>query len=262
MADTVMSALQGVDPKIQQAWDSGLLGALGFTASPEGVLSGPEGYWWAGGGPQVGTSSGMPIDANANPVNPGPTSALMELLRNQLAVADTLGQSAPSDPRVDAFYQSNPGASMVDLMKALPDAGSGTPLGGIGTLHNAAIRNNIEAGGTNDPSVQSPFYVGQDLPSTNNWRLLPPPYNQPGYIMRNGIIISTSSMKTDRGFWAGGNPQGGVSAEHGNVVPYIGFGTGARFGYPGWFAPGYAPQSVGWPGSISPWQPLAGGYTS
>ena len=98
------------------------------------------------------------------------------------------------------------------------------------------------------------WYFGQDEPSTNNWMLLPPPYRQAGNLMRNGWLLSNSP--SDRGFAHGMNPQGGVSAEMGNIVPHIGFGTGYPTGLPNAYE--YS-HSVGWPGSYAPWIPLVSG---
>lgn len=90
--------------------------------------------------------------------------------------------------------------------------------------------------------------------STDNWRLLG---MGPGYILRNGYLIRPSSG--DRGFPSGRNPGGGVTAEQGNVVPFIGTGTGTAYGFPNLYAPGYAPGSAGWPSSLNPWQTVFSG---
>lgn len=90
--------------------------------------------------------------------------------------------------------------------------------------------------------VPNAFQEGAASPSTNNWRLLPPPYNSPRYIMRNGRIIDLRA--TDM---------------HGPPVPAEGFGNnyggplwntgaGAGLGFPAAYNRGYT-NFAGWPGT-------------
>jgi hypothetical protein len=80
-------------------------------------------------------------------------------------------------------------------------------------------------------------------PSTNNWRLLPPEYRHPNFIMRDGNIINTRSP-TNYGphgeafsmDWYGGRwRRGGI----GGPVAYAPFST--------------SPNITGWPGQLTQW---------
>lgn len=72
--------------------------------------------------------------------------------------------------------------------------------------------------------------IGQNLPSTNNWRLLG---MGPGWIMRNGKLINTRSPGVGWGFGGGGVPGFGNTAEQAvpGAKPFVGPGnalTGAN----------------------------------
>jgi hypothetical protein len=166
---------------------------------------------------------------------------------------DSIGSyKFPSDPRVDAYWarqeeagninldamQNIPEASgrvMQGLLDAIPDAGRGTALGGANSFQKTL----------GPEHVPEPISAGSNLPSTNNWMLMPPPYNRPGFMMRNGRIIDTNSP----GYKVGLQAQNTWRPE--NVA-----GVSAPFlhtaGYPTGF--GQAPyQYYGWPGQIEPW---------
>ncbi len=85
--------------------------------------------------------------------------------------------------------------------------------------------------------------------STDNWRLLPAPYNNPGYKMRNGRIINTYSP----GYRMGLPAEGAYTASFGsgdNTTVVFGHG-GAGHGYPTSVGSG-AVRAYYWPGQIEP----------
>jgi hypothetical protein len=89
------------------------------------------------------------------------------------------------------------------------------------------------------------FQSGSDLPSTNNWRLLP--MGKPGYIMRNGQIINLNSDT----MWG---PHGEPGMD-GFVLPGGSrWRSGAGAGVPAAYAVGsVAGNIIGWPGQLAPW---------
>jgi hypothetical protein len=86
------------------------------------------------------------------------------------------------------------------------------------------------------------FQSGSEMPSTNNWRLLPT--GKPGYIMRNGQIINLNSTQ----MW-------GPAGEPYSMDWYGGrWRSGAGAGVPAAYAAGpTAPNIVGWPGQLNPY---------
>lgn len=168
--------------------------------------------------------------------------------------------SFPGDPRVNAFYAGLPldsytgmdtaqvntvgGASdaMQQMMAAIPDAGRGSPLGGATTFMQHYGPDNVPAA----------VHEGAALPTTNNWQLLPPPYNRPGFQMRNGHIIDTRSAGYKAGYAAYMDPngfhpgEGSNSSVSGVYSPHI-----SVAGYPAGF--GLQGQHFGWPGQIEEW---------
>jgi hypothetical protein len=86
------------------------------------------------------------------------------------------------------------------------------------------------------------FQAGSSMPSTNNWRLLPPNYRRPGFIMRNGQIINTNSPTMY-------GPLGSGSLGDEGTAP--GWRSGAAAGYPSAYSPGGTGYAVwGWPGQV------------
>jgi hypothetical protein len=86
-----------------------------------------------------------------------------------------------------------------------------------------------------------PFTAGSNLPSTNNWRLLPPDFRNPRYIMRNGFIIDTQGG-TMYGPW-------GTSDNMGEDSPA--WRSGAGVGMPSAYARSPIDNAIsGWPGAF------------
>lgn len=93
--------------------------------------------------------------------------------------------------------------------------------------------------------VPDAFSSGSNRPSTNNYRLLPPEYRKPNYIMRNGAIIDLSldtwgpygrgefGGRYENPSWRGGSALG-VPAAHA-----FGSIAGTVFGWPGALQYGY-----------------------
>ena len=99
------------------------------------------------------------------------------------------------------------------------------------------------------------YQQGAASPSTNNYRLLPPPYNTPQYIMRNGYII-------DRFASGAGGLRGPGSAEAGSWImqhtsPFWSMGSSVTTGWPAGVSYGHGLSFAGWPGA-SNW--ASGGY--
>lgn len=203
--------LAGLDPRLQQGFKSGLFDTLGITMDPGGNISGPSEYW---SGPQA---YGLVFDGPA-----GPSQRLQDILDSPFAAAAAMGEAAPPvNPAINAFY-ANMGddlkyASPMQQMDAMMEAvrstgGAGTALGGAYTQQDAydhlpggILSSQPELNymgqpwgypGSNTPGA---FAVNQEKWSTNNWRLLPPPYQRPGVVMRNGIIIDTTLRNYTRG---------------------------------------------------------------
>jgi hypothetical protein len=144
-------------------------------------------------------------------------------------------QNAGDNPAGINAAGANPaGASTVGLKydtSATP--AEGDPLGGWFTLAQRIGQ------------VPEFLAAGSDMPSTNNYRLLPPGYNRPGFQMRNGRIIDTNSP----GFKVGLQAQNVWRPEgfSGVTTPFY-----HTAGYPGGF--GIVPHAYyGWPGDVDAW---------
>ncbi len=113
---------------------------------------------------------------------------------------------------------------------------------------NTRDRNNPDDQGLVDWN----FQAGASLPSTNDWRLLPPQWRDPNYFMVNGEIIDRNQISPS------------LSRNNGQSPPFTGFQNGALAGYPiaftnpGWS--GGAPMG-GYPGSMSGWHLFGSGTT-
>ena len=98
--------------------------------------------------------------------------------------------------------------------------------------------------------------LGQNAPSTNNWRLLG---MGPGWIMRNGQLIDALSSGAQQGGPAAWSSGGGLSAEHfvsGRGTTALGAGQG--YGVPNMIQAGAGhPVGYGWPGATQ-WNSLGG----
>src|SRR5262245_46324703 len=119
----------------------------------------------------------------------------------------------------------------------MPPAG-GASAGGTGLAQNAPW-------GSRGPGEATPqaFQFMQDQPSTNNWRLMPPQFRQPGYIMRNGIPINT--LGSDYAPGLGFTSSGGTDAPPTRILLRPGEGFPALV----WPGTGF------WPGQvINPWR--------
>ena len=93
-------------------------------------------------------------------------------------------------------------------------------------------------GATPVPSIGG---YGQQLPSTNNWRLLG---HGPGWIMRNGFLINTRDPGVRFGSPAGADVMGVIGEGGMGVISRSAVGTGGWFG-----APNTWRGLSGWPGS-------------
>lgn len=216
-------------------WESGLSGAPPAGVNlPQGMYYGVDPGWMAGGGP----GTGEPDRPAGRPAfySPGrPTEEFMAansgITRGDLESPLAYTADEPYRPRdTGGFF------TVSDLYRNFTPPRTG------------AFGNRYPQ---NPPSL---FQVGQNAPSTNNWRLLG---MGPGWILRNGNLVKPSMG--DRGFASGSNPGGGVSAEHGNITPHIATGTGGAYGFPNLYAPGYAPPLAGWPSAIpESWMPPYG----
>jgi hypothetical protein len=87
-------------------------------------------------------------------------------------------------------------------------------------------------------NLPAQFGRGRDLPSTNNWRLLP--LGTPGYIMRNGEIINLNSTQLY-------GPFGPVPTNQEGGPPWK---SGVQSGSPAAWAWGHNNQAIGWPGQL------------
>src|SRR5262245_491935 len=167
------------------------------------------------------------------------------------------------------YANAQPFAQVQGLMKAFPNIGQGSPLGGFYTLQDVFDRRAANqplgpgmagragSGGTWSPmsgtATPHQFQAGQDQPSTDNWMLLPPPYNQPGYIMRNGHIIDNSAANQGRGgFWAPGIQKMVSSYDDAGQLFERRPGSGAQFGFPALMPSGAGLAYAFWPGQVDP----------
>ena len=134
----------------------------------------------------------------------------------------------------ESFSYDNP-----DTFARATQPAAGDPLGGWFSYGDLARRGLLPGRGLEG------IQFGSDRPSTDNWRLLPPGYNNPNYMMRNGQIIDKYFAQ-----WPGlylayrgtdALPQAGDRAF---PMSSAGIGTGTR----GYF----------WPGQIGPWNYQSG----
>lgn len=88
--------------------------------------------------------------------------------------------------------------------------------------------------------VPHQFQSGSSLPSTNNWRLLPPQYRSSQYVMRNGRIIDLNGSLGGPAGWQQTGDR---------------YRSGAGEGYPSAIPIGLMSNvsGVGWPGQLSSW---------
>jgi hypothetical protein len=104
--------------------------------------------------------------------------------------------------------------------------------------------------GARGQDIPHSFQSGSNLPSTNNYRMLPPAYRKPNYIMRNGQIIDTNS-------YLRGPPDGAGGAGI-DIGPA--WNSGAHFGTPAAWASGPVGWAqAGWPGQIGAYDYLPPG---
>lgn len=185
-------------------------GVGGFTSDTAGVQtpSGPDGV--------PATDTGMP--ANPGFYSPGPFYGASEEYNPILG-------GEPLNPG-SALQQSDTGwaSNWQDYTNQGYDTG-----GGFWTMDQLY--------GNRDELVPTRFQTGSSLPSTNNYRLLPPDFRSPNFIMRNGQIIDLNS-----------------STLHGpDQVPDSHYNFGTRYSFPSGYGWGRELGMYGWPGSLSGW---------
>jgi hypothetical protein len=98
--------------------------------------------------------------------------------------------------------------------------------------------------GNQGKQVPDGLLSGAGMASTNNYRLLPPDFRKPNFVMRNGQIIDLNSTT----MW-------GPNGEPYSMDWYGGrWRNGSGAGVPAAYAAGpTAPNIVGWPGQLAPW---------
>jgi hypothetical protein len=98
--------------------------------------------------------------------------------------------------------------------------------------------------------VPTSFQQGASSPSTNNYRLLPPEYRTPQFIMRNGYIIDRYATDLH-------GPEMNRTESHSQQGsgPFWKLGSAVTTGYPAGYAYGFGGTTSGWPGSHSWTQP-------
>jgi hypothetical protein len=248
----------------------GVLDMLAAGQTPEGMTLDPNAgpFGFLQGDTPIG-QSGTPMwisDPNFQP----PAPALPDYTPEQRSALGDLFNTVPDafatsfvpgadDPtsfqnKRTSEWQSNLRAGDQDALEAIPQGvldaiwpvtqgggmdtpyGQGStpnprdPFGGWFTLTERSMQN---------PHV-IPYQAFAGGPSTNNWRLLPAPYNTPDYIMRGGHIISKFFQARPAEYVVSrGSPTGNQ--------------LGAGGAYPmsaGYF---YGDRSYFWPGQIEPW---------
>lgn len=143
-------------------------------------------------------------------------------------------------------------------MEAQPDWNydSGYP----GNWHDFSSNNTSTGGGffsieelfhNQGRAVPDIYRSGSAAPSTNNYRLLPPNWRQPNFIMRNGAIIDMNADSMygpyGRGEFGGGHGNPAWRSGSGLGVPAAhAFGSiaGTVFGWPGALQLGYIPPAT------------------
>src|SRR5262249_37658681 len=141
------------------------------------------------------------------------------------------------------FYDRQPGGALYPAQPGEPSAPGAMGPGGGGGPARAPLGGN----------VPHQFMAGSNLPSTNNWMLLPPPYNKPGYAMRNGHIIDNSPANQGRGgFWAPGIEKIVTSRDDAGQLFERRPGSGAQFGFPALMPSGGGLAYAFWPGQLEP----------
>lgn len=173
-------------------------------------------------------------------------------LAEQRGILDVLGTTqgyslGPPYTASDQPYNGPP------PMEAQPDWNydSGYP----GDWHDFSSNNTSTGGGffnmeelfhSQRRAVPQAFTAGSNMPSTNNWRLLPPEFRAPRYIMRNGQIIDTQGGTMYGPYGSGGMGDSPISNPS--------WRSGAGAGYP----VAYAQSPISW--AISGW-PGASGFS-
>ncbi len=231
---------------------SGILGAIGAMSSPDttAAAAGPLSFQHGTGDiPALG--EGYTSQNIVEQFGNAPSGDLEQPFWSDVTPAgDTTGvqtiyrwNNAP-DPRVDAWYAEHPTdatgpgviVQMEQMLQDIPNAGQGSSLGRAapGSRFNPQF-----TGG------------GADKPSTNNWRLLPYPYNQPGYILRNGIVINTLGSSYKEGYPEGFHGRLSDSGQNSPVTGVYSPHLGPTNGYPASY--GFRGSNYGWPGALWGW---------
>lgn len=131
------------------------------------------------------------------------------------AFMDALAKRAPEAFQITKGDFESPLAYMGDIPAEQPNTGGLFTIDQIydRAMGGALSSNPMHVPGGNTPTIMQ---YGHDRPSTNNWQLLPPGWNMPGYIFRNGMLIDTGLGGDAARFghpW-GGNTSLGTNAEN------------------------------------------------
>lgn len=177
------------------------------------------------------------------------------------AIQSMLGMLAPGDmAEIPPTFAQSPVPGLAGLGGQTPSmteqTSPGVSGGGFFTIADryAAMQPSFGQMGPATPSGRIPTHVlpqqipwqfqqGMNLPSTNNYRLLPPPYNRSGFSMRNGHIIDQQLADQFVNNWMRDHPVGAV-------------GSGAARGVPMAFQPNRSSIGIsygGWPGQLEPY---------
>jgi hypothetical protein len=189
---------------------------------------------------------------NANVTNAGPLPEVTPTPEQQYQqVADTM---AAANLTNNAGYQAQQ-AEQMGLFQAMGGQplqfGAGPPYAeSTSNWHDFNSNNTTTGGGFFNfeelfqrlgKMAPQAFQSGSNMPSTNNYRLLPPDFRKPNYIMRNGQIIDMSGP-TMKGPW-------GTSDSMGEDAPS--WRSGAGVGMPVAFARSPIDNAIsGWPGAF------------
>lgn len=193
-----------------------------------GPMEDPSGKNWAGQSNQFGLPQGwenMEDPSGRNWAGAGVAPKSFGLTAQTVDI-----NGGPQYLASDAPYSGPPPMSPANL-----DFSGGTPF----PDHWQDYKGNSSTGGgfftiadlyaSQGKGIPHHIMDGANLPSTNNWRLLPQNYRDPSHIMRNGEIISV-------------DPQGAVTERRPGTQPGFNFS-----GFPEAYLGGF----WGWPGQVN-----------
>lgn len=229
------------DQQQQQPPPIGIFGQGGPSVSFGGG-GGPAGP--GGGGTSIPSELASYFDASGNPQLSDPRQVAQQSGISLGQLAGGLFPSGGSNGQIDYNIPSDQGGffSISDLF-------------GL-TRQPTQVQGPAGTGGQLATSMQQRTAVppiatfGDQMPSTNNWRLLG---RGPGWIMRNGQLINVNAPETSRGAFLGADLGYGGSAEMGGFAAtpnHSDIGSGAWAGMPNnWRG------ATGWPGQATPYMP-------